>query len=128
MKTAQEKIDWLKENGVPWETILQDTEVDDIHYLFVSMTPNNNVLVKSSKTGAYFHPNFEIMEIVTPPKKTRKLYLWDVYSNYTLKRTGCYYDENGETISRGSFSMGDEKWKRKVESSMIEVDEDGNIL
>jgi len=132
MKTAQEKIDWLKENGVPNETMFR-AEHDRRVWIFMGIK-------KASKAPylilAYERDNENMansfdgthIEIITPPKKTRKLYLWDYSHTGSLARTMAFFCDNNLTINNSpSALLKESKWKRKVESSIIEVDEDGNI-
>jgi len=128
MKTAQEKIDWLKENGVPWETKLRQENSPD-EYIFVAVSPSNKVVIQGLDKGTMRFAWGDLWQIVTPPKKTRKLYLWDSKTNSgNIERSSYYYDDDCCALDERLHNvLKNRQWKRKVESSMIEVDEDGNI-
>jgi len=132
MKTALEKIDWLEKNGIPNET---EFIVSDRIYIFMGLKKNgatNPIVTYAKGNGMGYAFSGDYLEIVTPPKKTRKLYLWDYRwgsGDLWVTRTNTFFCEhfndgkgdNSETLRRAT-------WRRKVVSSMIEVDEDGNIL
>jgi len=132
MKTAREKLDWLKKNGVPWETTLELDSGE--HCPFISISKDKHfVFIERAIRGEKVYGNYLLsnIEIVTPPKKTRKLYLWDYkYAlDHEAMRSNLFLCESfNDCNGEDSQTLKDACWKRKVESSMIEVDEDGNIV
>jgi len=117
------------ENAVCGKTVLVDRW--QAGRVFVGWTPNGMLVTNSYGSSddcrTWIEPEIKGWTI---KKETRKFWVWLFLSEGNFwKATGYLYDDSFKDSNDNTYgTLADSPQKRKVESSMVELDEDGRLV